>query len=328
MFKGKRILITGGTGSWGHELVKQLLEKEPEEVVVYSRNESGQVAMKRHFDDKRLKFVIGDIRDKEALKDACAGMHYVYHLAALKHVPVCEEQPLEALKTNVTGTQNVIEAAIENKVEKCIYISTDKAANPSNFYGMTKAIGEKLIVQANQLRTDTKFITVRGGNVLGTNGSVIHLFVKQIMENQEIGITDLEMTRFFLTIQDAITLLFKASEEAVGGEIFVMVMPTCKIMDLADVLAEELGAKDIRVKELGVRPGEKIHEILYSEYESANTVQYDHEYLVILPTIDIPGLKEAYAKYPKVTKPLYVSSDGLMSKAEIRELLVKGRFLP
>src|SRR5690606_11078278 len=156
------------------------------------------------------------------------------------HVPVCEDQPYEALKTNVTGTANVLNAAIENDVQKVIYISTDIAANASNIYGMTTAIGEKLIVHANTLSSKTKFVCVRGGNVLGTNGSVIHIFMNQIKHKREIGITDANMTRFFLTLEDAIKLLFKASEEALGGEIFVMVMPACRIIDLADVLAEEL----------------------------------------------------------------------------------------
>jgi len=327
MFEGKKIFITGGTGSWGHELVRQLLWQQPSKIVIYSRSEASQVAMKREFDDPRLHFCIGDIRDKEALTAASAGMDYMYHLAALKHVPVCEDQPYEALKTNVTGTANVIEAAIENAVDKVIYISTDKAANSSNFYGLTKAIGEKLIVHANMLSTHTKFVCVRGGNVLGTNGSVIHLFMNQIRHKREVGITDANMTRFFLTLGDAIKLLFKASKEAIGGEIFVMVMPSCRIVDLADVLAEELGVDQYQTRELGVRPGEKIHEILYSEYESQSTVIYDHEYLVILPTLDIPGLKDAYRSYPSVKREVYCSADSLMSREEIRHMLVKGGFL-
>ncbi|UUZ84301.1 polysaccharide biosynthesis protein [Paenibacillus sp. P26] len=247
----------GGTGSWGVELVKQLLTLDPREIVVYSRNESSQVAMKRAFEDSRLQFCIGDIRDKEALTKACRGVDYVFHLAALKHVPVCEDQPYEALKTNVIGTQNVIEAAIENNVKRVINISTDKAANPSNFYGMTKAIGEKLIIYANLLGTQTTFVCVRGGNVLGTNGGVIHLFKQQIAEKGRLGITHKDMTRFFLTQQEAIKLLLKATVEGKGGEIFVMKMPTCKIMDLADVLIEHMGKKQVEIVELGVRPGRK-----------------------------------------------------------------------
>jgi UDP-N-acetylglucosamine 4,6-dehydratase len=240
MFEGRRILVTGGTGSWGYELVRQLLPLNPAEVIIFSRNESNQVAMNRTFEDSRLSFCIGDVRDREALSRACAGVDVVFHLAALKHVPVCEDQPYEALKTNVIGTQNVIEAAIENKVERVINISTDKAANPSNFYGMTKAIGEKLIVYANLLHSSTKFVCVRGGNVLGTNGSVIHLFIDQIRNKNQVSLTDRGMTRFFMTLQDAVHLLFKATVQSIGGEIFVMTMPNCRIVDLAEVLMEEM----------------------------------------------------------------------------------------
>jgi FlaA1/EpsC-like NDP-sugar epimerase len=318
--------VTGGTGSWGHELVRQLLPQDPAEIIVFSRSEAAQVAMSREFEDRRLTFRIGDIRDREALVAACAGVDYVFHLAALKHVPVCEEQPYEALKTNVLGTQHVIEAAIANKVRRVIYISTDKAANPSNFYGMTKAIGEKLIVYANLLRSGTTFVCVRGGNVLGTNGSVIHLFRQQIMEKQEVRITDRRMTRFFLTLEDAIRLLFKASAESVGGEIFVMMMPTCRIVDLAEVLMEAYGRR-VPIVETGVRPGEKIDEILLTEFESQSTVVYDREYLVILPPLAIPGLAERYAGYPKVQFQSFSSADSLMTKDEIRAMLIRGGFL-
>lgn len=328
MFRDKRILVTGGTGSWGYELVRQLLDFEPREVIIFSRNESSQVAMMRTFEDRRLTFIIGDIRDKEALVRACAQIDYVFHLAALKHVPVCEEQPYEAMKTNVLGTQYVIEAAIENRVKKVVYISTDKAANPSNFYGMTKAIGEKLIVHANLLQGETEFVCVRGGNVLGTNGSVIHLFMKQIREKGRVGITDLAMTRFFITLKEAIGLLFKATEASIGGETFVMMMPTCKITDLALVLGEALGKESVEMVELGVRPGEKIHEILLTEFESLTTVHFDEQYLVILPTLEIPGIKERYSSFPKAEMNTFCSSQSLMDKDQIRELLVKGGFLP
>lgn len=326
MFTNQRILVTGGTGSWGHELIRQLLPLQPKQIIVFSRNESSQVAMNRTFENPILSFCIGDIRDKEALMRACEKVDYVFHLAALKHVPVCEDQPYEALKTNVIGTQNVIEAAIANQVKRVIYISTDKAANPSNFYGMTKAIGEKLIVYANLLHSDTTFVCVRGGNVLGTNGSVIHLFMNQIKTKQQISITDMNMTRFFLTLQDAIGLLFKASEESRGGEIFVMTMPTCRIVDLAEVLIEAIGIEATLI-ESGIRPGEKIHEILLTDHESTTTIVYDEEYLVILPTIDIPGLRQHYDAYPKVDFESYSSSQSLLSKEEIHSMLVRGGFL-
>lgn len=328
MFENKTILVTGGTGSWGHELVRQLLEKTPREIRIFSRNESSQVAMKRQFSDPRLTFIIGDVKEKDVLMRAAEGTDYIYHLAALKHVPVCEDQPLEALKTNVLGTQNVIDVAIKNKVDKVIYISTDKADNPSNFYGLTKAMGERLIIHANLLKTATRFVCVRGGNVLGTNGSVIHVFKDQISNNNQISITDMEMTRFFLTIEDAIKLLFKASSESIGGEIFVMKMPTCKITDLAKVLIAASGKKNVMMIQLGIRPGEKLHEILFSEYESQNTIAYDENYYVILPTIEIPNLKTHYQHYPKVKMANYNSNEKLMSLDEIRTMLVKGRFLP
>jgi len=326
MFKGRRILITGGTGSWGYELVRQLLPRNPAEIIVYSRNESSQVAMSRTFEDPRLSFCIGDIRDRAALATACEDVDIVFHLAALKHVPVCEEQPYEALKTNVIGTQNVIEAAIDNRVERVVYISTDKAANPSNFYGMTKAIGEKLIVYANLLRTDTKFVCVRGGNVLGTNGSVIHLFMDQIANKNQVRLTHRDMTRFFLTQKDAIRLLFKATEESIGGEIFVMTMPTCRILDLAEVLMTAMGKK-AEIVETGVRPGEKIHEILLTDFESKSAVVYDEQYYVILPALEIPGLRERYAGCPPVPEGSYSSGQSLMSRKKIREMLVRGGFL-
>ncbi|USK46562.1 polysaccharide biosynthesis protein [Cytobacillus oceanisediminis] len=328
MFKNQTILITGGTGSWGYELVRQLLDYKPKEIRIFSRNESNQFSMKQEFDNNPLlHFVIGDIKEKEIIMEASEGVDYVFHLAALKHVPVCEYQPLEALKTNVHGTQNVIEAAIHNKVKRVVYISTDKAANPSNFYGLSKAMGERLIIHANTLNTDTKFVCIRGGNVLGTNGSVIHVFKKQIVEKGRIGITDPEMTRFFLTIEEAIKLVFKATFESLGGEIFVMKMPACKILDLAHVLSEDMGKKGIDVEILGVRPGEKIHELLLSEYESETTIAYDEEYFVILPSIHIDGLKEKYANYKPVNLINYNSSKDLMSKDEIRGILRKGRFI-
>lgn len=328
MFTDKTILVTGGTGSWGYELVRQLLEKNPREIRIFSRNESSQVGMQQKFDhDPRLKFIIGDIRDKEALMEACRQVNLVFHLAALKHVPVCEYQPLEALKTNVTGTQNVIDASMANKVEKVVYISTDKAANPSNFYGFTKALGEKLIINANALTNETTFVCVRGGNVLGTNGSVIHVFRHQIEKHSKIGITDKNMTRFFLTIKDAIKLLFKATYESYGGEIFVMKMPTCKILDLAHVLIDEYGDKEIEIEELGIRPGEKLHEILLTDFESNNTIIFDEEYFVILPTIEIDGLNEYYQAYPKVNLETYCSSDNTINREDIKKMLKDGGFL-
>ncbi|WP_042357340.1 polysaccharide biosynthesis protein [Bacillus rubiinfantis] len=328
MFKNKTILVTGGTGSWGYELVRQLLKYQPKEIRIFSRNESNQFTMKQDFDNNPLlHFLIGDIKERDEIVNACQGVDYIFHLAALKHVPVCENQPIEALKTNVHGTQNVIDAAILNNVSTVVYISTDKASNPSNFYGLSKAMGERLIIHANTLTTKTRFVCIRGGNVLGTNGSVIHVFKKQIEQKGKIGITDPEMTRFFLTIEDAIKLVFKATVESVGGEIFVMKMPACRIVDLAAVLIEDSGKQNIEMEVLGVRPGEKIHEILLSEYESATTIAYDNQYYVILPLIHIDGIKEAYANFKPANLYNYNSSKELMSKAEIKQMLKRGGFL-
>lgn len=326
MFKDRRILVTGGTGSWGYELIKQLLPQEPAEIIIFSRNESKQVAMSRTFEDVRLSFCIGDVRDREALSKACVGVNIIFHLAALKHVPVCEAQPNEALKTNVYGTQNVINAAIQNDVERVINISTDKAANPSNFYGMTKAIGEKLIVNANNLRSNTRFVCIRGGNVLGTNGSVIHLFLDQIKNKNQVNLTDRGMTRFFMTLDDAIRLLFKAATQSIGGEIFVMKMPSCRILDLAEVLIDAM-EKDVDITEIGIRPGEKIHEILLTEYESLSTLVYDDQYLIILPTLEIPGLRDHYTSYNPFPFKTFASSQSLMKKEVIQKMLVHGGFL-
>jgi len=328
LFKNQIILVTGGTGSWGYELIRQLLTYDPKEIRIFSRNESNQFTMKQEFDNNpKLSFLIGDIKEKDSLIEACDGVEYVFHLAALKHVPVCEEQPLEALKTNVVGTQNVIEAAMIAKVKRVVYISTDKASNPSNFYGLSKAMGERLIIHANTLNTATKFVCIRGGNVLGTNGSVIHVFKKHIQEKGKIGLTDPNMTRFFLTLEDAIKLVFKATFESIGGEIFVMKMPTCRILDLAYVLIEASQKENIDIEILGMRPGEKIHELLLSEYEAATTIAYDEEYYVILPTIHIDGLKAHYAKYQYVDINNYNSSVGLISREDVKQMLLKGGFI-
>ncbi|QGQ96515.1 NAD-dependent epimerase/dehydratase family protein [Paenibacillus psychroresistens] len=327
MFDSSIILVTGGTGSWGYELVSQLLKLNPLKIIVFSRNENNQVKMERAFNNPHLQFCIGDVRDLNEVTRASKGVDYIFHLAALKHVPVCEDQPFEALKTNVIGTKNIIDAAIKNKVKVVVAISTDKAANPSNFYGMTKAMGEKLIVSANLQNSDTKFICVRGGNLLGSNGSVMHLFIKQIKEKRKIGITDKLMTRFFLNIQEAIDLLLKATAIGQGGEIFVMATPACRIIDLAQVLVEASGEKTVEFIELGIRPGEKTHEILYTEFESQSTVVYDEQLLVILPTIDIPDLQAFYYPYPQVSFKNYSSNDALMSINEIKSMLLLGGFI-
>lgn len=327
MFENKTILLTGGTGSWGQELTRSLLEINPKEIRIFSRNEFTQVELKRKFNHSSLKFIIGDVRDFEAVYEACQNVDYVFHLAALKHVPICEHQPSEALKTNILGTQNVIKASIMQGVEKVIDVSTDKAVDPINFYGMTKAIGEKLIVKANDLCEKTRFVCIRGGNVLGTNGSVVPLFKQQIVQGKEITLTDIEMTRFFLTVPEAIELLLKATAVAIGGETFVMKMPACKIIDLIQVLKNVLGGLHLPIKDIGIRPGEKLHEVLISQSESPNSYHYDEQYYVILPSHPSESLLSHYNHMPKVSFSYFQSDQNLMTYQEIELLLKKGKFI-
>jgi FlaA1/EpsC-like NDP-sugar epimerase len=326
MFNNARILITGGTGSWGQTLTQMLLEKyDVKEIIIFSRGELQQVLMQRKFKNEKLKFVIGDIRDYESVKFATKKVDYIFHLAALKHVPICEDHPQEAIKTNINGTTNIVNAAIENYVKKVIDVSTDKAVEPINSYGMTKAVGEKLIIQGNELSEHTKFVCIRGGNVMGSNGSVIPFFVEQIKTGGPITITDLRMTRFFLTLEEAILLLFKAAEDSIGGETFVMNMPACYIKDVAEVLMDEYGKVD--VLEIGGRPGEKIDEMLISAHESSLSYYYDQNYFVTLPTKSNADLIEKYKNLKKFDREEFSSKTFLMNKDQIRDMLKKGKFL-
>jgi UDP-N-acetylglucosamine 4,6-dehydratase/5-epimerase len=282
---GAVVFISGGTGAWGRELTTQLLARDDiKEVRVYSRGEHPQVLMRRHFQDPRMRFIIGDVRDKDILGLAMKGADVVFHLAALKHVPICEENSWEAVLTNIYGTQNVIECAIENGVELVVDASTDKAVDPFNLYGVTKACGEKLIINANEnYRSDTTFVCVRGGNVLGTTGSVIPLFKKQIAENNKITVTDPEMTRFLMSTRDAIGLLLRGVDMAVGGELFVMRMPATTLDTLAKTMIKLLGNEDTQIEVIGRRPGEKKHEALVSHNEAQFAKDIGQGYYVLLP---------------------------------------------
>lgn len=326
MFNGSKIFVSGATGSWGQTLINLLLKKyDVKQIVCYSRNEYNQVIMKRKFHNNKLKFVIGDIRDLDALRSATLGVDYIFHLAALKHVPICEELPNEAIKTNIAGTQNIITAAIENGVKKVIDVSSDKAVEPINLYGMTKSVGEKLIVQANSLTDVTKFVCIRGGNVMGSNGSVIPFFIDQIKNKGPLTITDSRMTRFFLTLEEAIQLLFKASENSIGGETFVMNMPACYITELAEVLMDVYGKVD--VKETGMRPGEKLDEVLVSEHEAPLTYCYDKNYFVILPSLASGALLDKYSNLQKFPHGEFSSKTTMLDKEEIKNMLKKGNFI-
>lgn len=326
MFNNSKIFISGATGSWGQTLTRLLLDEyDVKEIVCFSRGELQQVLMQRKFKSSKLKFVIGDVRDYESVKFATKGVDYIFHLAALKHVPICEEHPQEAIKTNIIGTTNIVNAAIENGVKKVIDVSTDKAVEPLNLYGMTKAVGEKLIIQANDLSELTKFVCIRGGNVMGSNGSVIPYFIEQIKSGGPITITDLRMTRFFLTLEEAIRLIFKASIDSIGGETFVMNMPACYIKDLAEVLMDEYG--HVEVLETGGRPGEKLDEMLVSSHDSTLTYCYDENYFVTLPVNYTQSQVEKYSKLKKFPHNEFSSKTKIMNKEEIKQMLKKGNFI-
>lgn len=329
-FNNKTVLITGGSGSWGNELIKQLLEVNVKEIRSLARNEYRQVSLRRKFNDSRLKIIIGDIRDYGKVYFACKNVDIVFHLAALKHVPVCEEFIYESIKTNINGTRNIVRASIENNVKKVVDVSSDKAVLPINTYGMCKAIGEKLILNGSKLESKTTFMVIRGGNVLGTNGSVVPLFIDQIKRFNKITITDKRMTRYFLTLPEAIKLLFTAIESDINGSLFVMKMPSCKITDLAEVMIEHYGNKDTKIQEIGIRPGEKIHEILVSEHESPNAYKYGENYYLIMYKFSSTSNRkelEILTQYEKVNFKKYTSNQILMNKEEIKELLKRGGYL-
>lgn len=328
LFKDSIILITGGTGSWGNELTKQLLEKGPGKIIIYSRGELAQVVMQRKFKDSPVEYVIGDVRDPDAVGRLFSqGVDYIFHLAALKHVPVCENQPQEAIKTNIQGTTNLVNAAIKYKIKKFIDVSTDKAVSPTNLYGFTKAVGEKVVIQANNLTSETSFICIRGGNVLGSNGSVVPLFIDQIKNFNEVTVTVGHMTRYFLTLPEAIHLLFHASEAGVGGETFVMKMPSFYISDLAGVLIDHYGNEDTIIREIGIREGEKMDELLISEHEAMRSYVFNDDYYVIKPDLKINRDFSYIKPEDKVDFERFSSADNLKGKEFLRELLDRGGFL-
>jgi UDP-N-acetylglucosamine 4,6-dehydratase len=284
MFNNKAVLITGGTGSFGKKYTETILKRfDPKKIIIFSRDELKQYEMAQEFTDRRMRYFIGDVRDLERLKMAMNGVDFVIHAAALKHVPIAEYNPMEAVKTNIHGAENVIQASIYNNVEKVIALSTDKAANPVNLYGATKLASDKLFVAGNNLTGGkrTKFAVVRYGNVVGSRGSVVPFFKKLISEGKsEIPITDKKMTRFLITLQDGVDFVLKNFQRMQGGEIFVPKIPSMKITELAKALAPNLEQKII-----GIRPGEKLHEIMCPADDSHLTLEFD-DHFVIQPTID------------------------------------------
>lgn len=283
MFDKKNILITGGTGSFGRKFTQLLLQKyKPNKIIIFSRDELKQYEMAQEFTDKCMRYFIGDVRDKDRLKKAFRDVDYVIHAAALKHVPIAEYNPMECIKTNINGAQNVIDAALDNGVTKVIALSTDKAANPVNLYGATKLASDKLFVAANNLvgTSNIQFSVVRYGNVIGSRGSVIPYFKKLIESGEKtLPITDEKMTRFLITLEQGVNFVLKNFERMQGGEIFVPKIPSIKIIDLASFMAPHLKQKII-----GIRPGEKLHEIMCPADDSHLTYEFD-DHFVISPTI-------------------------------------------
>jgi len=283
MFNDASILITGGTGSFGKKYVSTILEKySPARLIIYSRDELKQFEMQQLFDDDCMRYFIGDVRDRERLQQAMNGVDYVIHAAALKQVPAAEYNPMECIKTNIHGAENIIQAAIAANVKKVVALSTDKAANPINLYGATKLASDKLFVAANNIagRHSTRFAVVRYGNVVGSRGSVVPFFKKLIEEGSEyLPITHEDMTRFWITLQEGVDFVLKNFERMYGGEIFVPKIPSARITDLATSLAPNIPQKVI-----GIRPGEKLHETMCPEDDSHLTIEFS-DHFVISPSI-------------------------------------------
>lgn len=277
----EKIIIIGGTGSWGHGLIKELLNRGAKQIRVFARNESQMVKLSKEFGAAKVEPIIGDIRDKEALLKACRDCDTLYHLAALKHVPICEKMPTEAIATNVIGTQNVIDCAVEAQINKVVYTSTDRAINANCVYGSTKLLGEKLMLTASERSKRTKFIVFRGGNLLGSAGSVVPLFKKQIEESGTVTLTDERMTRFLITIERASQLLVDVAERGAGGEIFLPVMPSICIKEIAGYLLAREGLNQNNIKVIGIRPGEKLHEQLLLENEMDKTFRLNEDLFLI-----------------------------------------------
>lgn len=281
MLNDKTILITGGTGSFGHHFVDYVVKHyKPKKIVIYSRDEFKQFNMQNEYRkyDNILRYYIGDVRDKERLYRALNGVDYVIHAAALKQVPACEYNPIEAIKTNINGACNVIEASLDREVKKIIALSTDKAVSPINLYGSTKMVSDKLFSAANAYSGygETRFAVVRYGNVAGSRGSVIPFFQSIIDKGEtKLPITDYRMTRFWISLEDGVKLVIKALEEAKGGEIFISKIPSFKVTDLAQAMLP-----GCEMPEVGIREGEKLHEVMVPSEDSSRTYEYDDHYII------------------------------------------------
>lgn len=297
--RNKTILVTGGTGSFGKNFVKYLLEySEVKKIIIFSRDELKQSRMQLEIKDDRLRFFLGDVRDLQRLQRAFNGVNIVVHAAALKQVPTLEYNPFEAVKTNILGSQNVVDAAIDQKVEKVVLISTDKAVQPINLYGSTKLCAEKLFISGNAyaLGNKTKFSCVRYGNVIGSRGSIVEMLLKN--KNKKVYITDERMTRFWLTLEKSFTLVLFALDNMKGGEIFIPKVPSMKLVDLFEVVVP-----GVKREIIGIRPGEKLHEILLTEEEARHSVELEKYFVVIPEHFDIFD-RNRFSKYFEIGKKL------------------------
>lgn len=328
MFAGKKILITGGTGSLGQALTKRLLQTDAATIRIFSRNENKQVMMESGFHDRRLRFLIGDIRDKERLVTALEDVDVVFHAAALKHVPVIEYNPFESIKTNVIGSQNVIDACLQQNVETAVCIGTDKAVSPLNTYGATKLLMEKLFITANNYmnrkKHRTKFLAVRYGNVVGSSGSVIPKFIEQIKAKKKITITDPKMTRFSITMDQALDLIIDTALNGKESEIYVPKLKAYTITDVKDTLFELIGKTGTEV--VGIRPGEKLHEVLINKDEMRSSWDLGKKYMIANPLRDDSDIKKSYKnKIKKINNIETYSSDNVekLSKEELKKTIIQ-----
>jgi UDP-N-acetylglucosamine 4,6-dehydratase len=282
ILNGKTVLVTGGTGSFGREFVTRLLlDRGISKIIIFSRDELKQFEMKEKFADPRIEFVLGDVRDLARLVEISSGVDLLVHAAAMKQIGAAELNPMEAIKTNILGAENIVKSALQNKVGRVIALSTDKAANPANLYGATKLCSDKLMIAGNRLSKNqtSKFSVVRYGNVLGSRGSVIPLFKEQ-RKTGTVTVTDEKMTRFWLTLSEGVDLVLKSLEIMIGGEIFVPKIPSFKVIDVAKVVAPEA-----KIKITGIRPGEKMHELMITEDDAYYTREFDSHYLILSPDL-------------------------------------------
>ena len=321
MLENKKILITGGTGSLGRALTKRLLAEKVDVIRIFSRNENKQVTMQSEFNDERLRFLIGDVRDLPRLRRALEGIDIVFHAAALKHVPIIEYNPFEAINTNVIGSRNVVEACLSENVDTVIGVGTDKAVSPLNTYGATKLLMEKLFTTAsNYLDKDkhkTKFISLRYGNVLGSSGSVIPKFIQQIKSNQKITITDPNMTRFSITMDEALDFILDSTVSGKGSEVFIPKLRAYKIDDVKMALQELIS--NTGEQKIPVRQGEKFHETLINIDEMRTTLESESKYIILQREISDQEINEQYPGFRRITFTEPYSSN-VVEKISINEL--------